>query len=305
MNTSLRILFLALALPVLALETKPVLAAAPVAAVAAPQAGSRDVIGEIMTVVGLKPRFEVLASAEVDNAAAVILYGKRYILYNPRFLEAVNNAAQTNWAGVSILAHEIGHHLNGHTLSSRGSNLPDELEADEFSGFVLRKMGASLADAQAAMDLLAEEEASQTHPGRSARLASIGAGWKLANAQQLASNNAVARKAPAAPVKTTPRTVQAKPRTQPQATFAQLDKRYVLGRVVFDNNPGKNFYITTQLNVLEEKNRGLQLVGKLAETDSNAYPFVLTSSTYSSLLITDSGIVVNQHGQRVGRLQQV
>jgi hypothetical protein len=111
--------------------------------------GARDVVREIIDVIGLKPRFE-LRAANIENAAAVIYNGKRYILYNEDFLAAINNAVHTDWGGVSILAHEIGHHLNGHTLTRAGSNPADELEADEFSGFVLRKMGASLAEAQAA-----------------------------------------------------------------------------------------------------------------------------------------------------------
>ena len=73
--------------------------------------GARDIIKEIIDVVGLKPRFEV-REANVDNAAAVIYNGQRYILYNRQFVAAVNNAVKTDWAAVSILAHEIGHHLN-------------------------------------------------------------------------------------------------------------------------------------------------------------------------------------------------
>lgn len=34
----------------------------------------------------------------------------------------------------SIHAHEIGHHLSGHTLTSGGDRHQQELEADEFSG---------------------------------------------------------------------------------------------------------------------------------------------------------------------------
>src|SRR5690606_36517304 len=93
--------------------------------------------------------------------------------------------------------HENGHHLNGHTLSSRGSNHADELEADEFSGFVLRKMGASLAGAQAAMRVLAEKQASATHPARADRLAHISKGWQQANLQLLAANKTTNKKAPA------------------------------------------------------------------------------------------------------------
>jgi len=130
--------------------------AVPVSAQTAP--APTDVIREITDAVGLKARFELRATREVDNAAAVVYDGKRYLLYNPAFLNSVNRAGHTDWAGISILAHEMGHHLNGHTLRAGGSQPADELEADEFSGFVLRKLGASLAQAQAAMATVPDTE---------------------------------------------------------------------------------------------------------------------------------------------------
>ncbi|MDQ2772407.1 MAG: hypothetical protein M3Y54_18125, partial [Bacteroidota bacterium] len=166
--------------------------ALPVPAAAQIAPAPTDVIREITDAVGLKARFELRATREVDNAAAVVYNGKRYLLYNPDFLSAVNRAGHTDWAGISILAHEMGHHLNGHTLRPGGSQPADELEADEFSGFVLRKLGASLAQAQAAMATVPDAEGSPTHPGRTPRLAAIGQGWQRANAQLVASAHTAA-----------------------------------------------------------------------------------------------------------------
>ncbi len=146
---------------------------------------ARNIIQEILDVVGLKPRFEIRAADNINNAAAVIHGGKRYVLYDRDFVASINNAVKTDWAGVSILAHEIGHHLNGHTLDSRGGSREAELEADEFSGFVLRKLGASVKDAQAAMANISSEHPSSTHPGKADRLKVIEKGWKQADAQIL------------------------------------------------------------------------------------------------------------------------
>src|SRR5205085_7375496 len=99
-----------------------------------------------------------------------------YILYNPRFIDALTRATGTKWAAVSVLAHEIGHHLYRKPNSER--SLATELEADEFSGIVLAKMGASLKDAEAAMNLLATTRATATHPAGADRINSIAAGWK-------------------------------------------------------------------------------------------------------------------------------
>ena len=83
---------------------------------------ARHMVNLIVDVVGLKPNFTVKAG-HVDNAAAVISNGKRYILYNPIFIKQIKNAVKTDWGSMSILAHEVGHHLNGHTLLGSGSVL--------------------------------------------------------------------------------------------------------------------------------------------------------------------------------------
>ncbi len=263
------------------------------AVVSAP-AGARDIVKEIIDVVGLKPRFE-LRAADIENAAAVVYNGKRYILYNEDFLAAINNAVHTDWGGVSILAHEIGHHLNGHTLTRAGSNPADELEADEFSGFVLRKMGASLAEAQAAINLLSEDHTSATHPGRSYRLASISKGWRNADAQLMASaqgpqpdrNEVVAR----------PPSIK-----QTQTRNVSLDSRYVLSRVHFSGAPGEQFYLTTRMQLVHVTNDGLKIIGKLVKTNNRNYPYYLESEHLQPLFVTVKGSVVNQQGQRVGYL---
>lgn len=262
--------------------------------------GARDIVKEIIGVVGLTPRFE-MREADIENAAAVIVNGKRYILYNSRFLNAVNNASRTDWAAVSILAHEIGHHLNGHTLIRGGSNPADELEADEFSGFVLRKMGASLAEAQAAMAVLSEERASATHPGRNSRLAAIGAGWKQANNQLLASN---------APVSDKPVQLKNMPQTQPVAATAKpvnesrngAENRYVLSRVTFKNAPREEFYITTRGNLVRVKNNQVEILGKIAETNHPDFPFVFRSSKIPPLFVSRAGEIYNQEGRKLGWL---
>lgn len=171
---------------------------------------AEKVVKNIMSVIGLKPNFELRAS-NVPNAAAVMINSKRYILYNPAFMDKINTASGTNWAAISILAHEIGHHLNGHTLDNVGSRPQTELDADEFSGFVLRKMGATLTDAQAVMSIIASPSGSKSHPPKKDRLAFIASGWN--NAARV-ENTAVAGNS-------NPKPVIQKPVIQPAATVAK------------------------------------------------------------------------------------
>jgi len=264
--------------------------------------GARDIITEIIDVVGLKPRFEVRA-ANVPNAAAVIMNGQRYILYNEHFVSSLNNALKTDWAGVSILAHEIGHHLNGHTLSKSGSNLRDELEADEFSGFVLRKMGASLSEAQAAIRVLADEEDSYTHPGKASRLTAISQGWRNAETQILASAKAgtpnrqvAALRRPAA----SQQAMAANTSSRRSSSSAKFPAQYILRQVKLQGAPNERIYVTTNLNLVRETSAGVEVIGKMEKTNNRNFPYVMESRYFSSIFVSTDGMLLNENGQRVG-----
>jgi len=137
---------------------------------------AKRTLRRIMKYTGLPSNFTIKA-ANVPNAAAVVRGNERFILYNQYFMEQVKKSTYTDWSAVSILAHEIGHHLSGHTLDHVGSRPDKELEADKFSGFVLYKMGATLNEARAAMEKIGSDKGSYTHPAKSARLAAITNGW--------------------------------------------------------------------------------------------------------------------------------
>ena len=307
-----------LAVPLLL--TLPVLLAAPARAQTAP--APTDVIREITDAVGLKSRFELRATREIDNAAAVVYNGKRFLLYNPDFLNSVNRAGHTDWAGISILAHEMGHHLNGHTLRTGGSQPADELEADEFSGFVLRKLGASMAQAQAAMATVADDGGSASHPGRSPRLMAIGQGWQRANGQIVASARAVApsaapavvaaRRAPqsgrptydSTPVRLFPmEQTAADTREMVAISQASGDAVRLVGQLTFRNDPRQRYYLTNGLRVVRvDAEDNAKEVGRVTRTSSPAFPFVLTDGQQRRLFITARGDVYDKAGQRVAKL---
>ena len=147
----------------------------------------RDMIEQVMAFTGLPQNFDV-TEANVPNAAAAILLDQqklphRVIAFNPQFIELVRRETGGNpWSAVSIMAHEAGHHLAGHTIQPGGSQPPIELEADKFSGFVLYKMGASRDDALKAINTLVPEAVpgDSTHPGRRQRATAVGDGWDSA-----------------------------------------------------------------------------------------------------------------------------
>ena len=145
-----------------------------------PDIETETIIYKIMNLVSLPTNFEI-KSSNVDNAAATILESdnllKRYILYNPKFLNRVKYKSGNEYSAWSILAHEIGHHLSGHTLGVNSSSHKQELEADEFSGYVMYKLGATLNQSKSAVNNFCDEQASISHPSKSLRLKAIEKGW--------------------------------------------------------------------------------------------------------------------------------
>ncbi|HEY8690645.1 MAG TPA: hypothetical protein VIM07_15515 [Chitinophagaceae bacterium] len=303
---------------------------------------AKEMIAGIIEVIGLKPNFEVMA-ANVDNAAAVVYQGKRYILYNPDFINRLNAAAGNKWASISILAHEIGHHLNGHTLENIGSQPEKELEADEFSGFVLRRMGATLAEAQAAMKIAADYKQSITHPGKTERLTAIAAGWNRANVQQngkdLAKTTSVLKQKDDDVVHTNTQRTQPRnniynreasggaesvettqtrnvhrednddeQRNYPVKTNSSeskvvLSNRNILADITFAAEQQSAFYLTVEFNIVRQMNNRMYSIGKLKATDNGTYPFIITDEAGTKLWVDNRGNILNGNSRNVGFLK--
>lgn len=288
---------------------------------------AQKVVKDIMSVIGLKPNFE-LRAANVPNAAAVILKSKRYILYNPKFMDNINSASGSKWSAISILAHEIGHHLNGHTLDNVGSRPQTELEADEFSGFVLRKMGATLEEAQSAMAIIARMKGSHTHPAKSDRLAYIEAGWKSA-AEYGSSNSDIADNSMPTPViikqpvtaqkpaisqrpTVTQRPVAAKTAqttTKREPTRQQKIQQSVMSNSIvsdahFSSNPNGKFYLTQKGNLVQVSEDKVYLIASLEKSDRPGYKLMLDDkASKDNIYISSAGTLVNAAGYKIGYLE--
>ena len=150
-------------------------------------------VAQIVEKFGMKNAFLIIPCDRTPNAQATIdQNGRPYILYNPEFLKSVKSlnftttsipSNMTNWETITVLAHEIAHHLNYHLVNPH----PDatfrsmELEADETAGFILYKLGATLEESQRAMRSASVSiEGSYTHPPRAQRLEAIKKGWENA-----------------------------------------------------------------------------------------------------------------------------
>lgn len=122
----------------------------------------------------------IVKESNVKNALATTEGKQRYILYSTTFLEKFKGDAKTKWAAYTVLAHEIGHHLNGHDFAEKDpkKRRSMELEADKFAGAICRTLGATLQESLAGMESMELSGESATHPSKSARTAAIANGWK-------------------------------------------------------------------------------------------------------------------------------
>lgn len=138
-------------------------------------------INRITSVIGLENRFRVKALFNYNNCSAICFSNDvgqdRFIQFDRAFLENYQRRTKNPWFTLGVLAHELGHHLSGHSLDGIGSRPNKELEADAFAGFVLQKLGCPLAQAQAVFSFLNETDGPPTHPVKKQRYAAIKRGW--------------------------------------------------------------------------------------------------------------------------------
>jgi hypothetical protein len=138
------------------------------------------VIDHIMEHAGLARNF-IQHPARIPNALATMdERGRRVIYYNPTFIREISSYGSPKWSQISVMLHEIGHHLLGHIFEYDQNSKTRELEADEFSGFLIYRMGATLQEAQLVASEYAQNWETPTHPARDQRLEAIARGWKKA-----------------------------------------------------------------------------------------------------------------------------
>lgn len=144
-------------------------------------------LSEIVSEIGLsQSNFTMKTCNSIENAVAVILDGERELLIDENYLYKLNNSTNNNFY-IFILAHEIGHHLNGHTLksSNNSTSRKQELEADYFAGFVLKKLNGTIEDiTKTLMSLPHPKENVGTHPILNDRLYSAKNGFNDAQIKE-------------------------------------------------------------------------------------------------------------------------
>ena len=141
------------------------------------------VIDNILNPMGLlRKNFIVKDCDNIQNAFATIYKDVRYIVMDERYFHSIYDNYQI--AYYLILAHEIAHHLNGHTIEGNDNDYKKsqqkELECDYFAGVALANLGFALNDITAEAKKLLYDPAyniASSHPPLSKRIEAISDGF--------------------------------------------------------------------------------------------------------------------------------
>lgn len=149
-----------------------------------------QLVGKIRELVGLTSlKIEVRNCENVNNVEAVSYRDRFYIFINPDYMRRskVMNAAWS--AGVKlpsvvtdpqlavILAHELGHILDGHFNLGKEPGEAEELKADEFAGITMARMNFGLEKGFQVYRTL-PAHGGDSHPPLSERLAAFERGYR-------------------------------------------------------------------------------------------------------------------------------
>ena len=107
-----------------------------------------------------------------------VVFVGQYINYDSEFIKHIKRDTG-HWGVAAVVAHELAHHLLGHTFDGHGSLPPKELKADFLAGKLLQRSGASFDNAifLAQQPFMITNGRSLTHPDRPERIDAFGNGW--------------------------------------------------------------------------------------------------------------------------------
>jgi hypothetical protein len=110
-----------------------------------------QIITKICDLVSLPVNFGVEPCDGINTCRAFVYdNGERYVFYDRKFIRNITTSNGNDWCLIAMLAHELGHHLCGHSILVAVDPLKhrkSELQADQFAGAMLARMGANQNEA--------------------------------------------------------------------------------------------------------------------------------------------------------------
>lgn len=120
-----------------------------------------------------------IQASSVDDVAAADVDGRRLLLYNQYALSKLDSSWQSDWPLVLRVAHQVGHHASAHAFRPPGrSRAEEELEADRFAGYMLRRLGASRPVITQLARTLPTPASRSQFPSAESRAVALLEGWR-------------------------------------------------------------------------------------------------------------------------------
>ena len=139
----------------------------------ADRSGIPQVVNSIRRALDVRAEFDVYIAKDENNAFATVANGRKILVVDVEFLERINKIAKTDWGAISIVAHEVGHHVAGFS----GDSHTNELNADYWSGYILQRLGSATEASTKAILTVGTEQDTQSHPNKYKRSNMIEKGW--------------------------------------------------------------------------------------------------------------------------------
>jgi hypothetical protein len=148
-------------------------------------------VRKVLKRTGENVNFVVVPCNKVKTCVAVNgKDGVRYLVYNEKFMKSIEQGDGKSWTAIAQLAHEMAFHFSLDTtvVPSFAGRRQRNIEADEFTGFLLARSGASLEEALATLNNYnnpsCENEINSEYPCRQKREAAIKRGFAGATPSQ-------------------------------------------------------------------------------------------------------------------------
>lgn len=141
------------------------------------KSGIPEVVEKIEKVLKFDVPILIYIAQEEDNCfASIDADGNRILIADYQFLVTVNKTVGTEWAAISVLAHEVGHHIA--KMGRHENQVDDELDADYWCGQILQRLGASINASIRCIMKYGSDKPTKTHPDKNTRIEMIKKGWK-------------------------------------------------------------------------------------------------------------------------------
>ena len=155
----------------------------------------QELVNKILKSINIQnANFDIKPCRNIKNAAAIIWDDRRVVLFDDYYLKALNGS-DDYWFFLFVFAHEIAHHLNGHTLQQSQSLVDarkQELDCDRFAGSIIKKFNGTKDDIRKSLKKLPHPaQNNSTHPVLVDRIIAALEGYDdiLAEEKKIVKNN--------------------------------------------------------------------------------------------------------------------